>query len=50
MTHEGSGMGNCLPDLESKINNCNIVGGLAIRGSDCANAESTVINWIKKNI
>ena len=50
MTHEGSGMGHCEADLKKHIKGAQFVNGLAIHGGSASKSESTVINWVKKNI
>ena len=50
MTHEGSGMGSCVKDLEKMCKGAMIKEGLAIYGHDAHKCEQTVLNWVKNNI
>lgn len=50
MTHAGSRMGKSESDLKSVVKGAEIAQGLPIKGSDCPNAEKTVVNWVNQNI
>jgi len=49
ITHEGSRLGHCMSDLKRVLIGCELIDGLAIKGSECKNSEKTVIQWIKNN-
>lgn len=48
MTHEGSGMGHSEADLRKVIDGADLVPGLAVKGSDCANARNRVVDWANR--
>lgn len=50
MTHEGSGMGSSERDLKKACIGATFGKGLAVRGTDCKNAEAAVSAWAKKSI
>ena len=50
MTHEGSGLGNSERDLRKICKGATFESGIAVHGADAAKAESTVVNWAKKNV
>ena len=47
-THEGSGLGNILSDVQKICVGAEIKGGLAIQGSDAINAKARIERWCKK--
>lgn len=46
-THEGSGLGECVRELERVARGADVKKGLAIYGSNVADARNDVENWIK---
>ncbi|MGX7201761.1 flavodoxin [Enterococcus plantarum] len=46
-THEGSGMGNSIHDLQQLCSNANIHIGLPIRGSRVEKADIAIKNWLQ---
>ena len=48
-THEGSGMGRSERDIKKLCPNAEVAEGLAISGSSCNSAESSVKNWLSSN-
>ena len=48
MTHEGSGLGSCLRDLEKSCPGARIMPGLAIHGADAAQSGSRVAQWARE--
>lgn len=47
-THEGSGLGNIISDVQRMCTGAFIKGGLAIRGSDALNAKEKIESWCKR--
>ena len=47
VTHEGSGFGRSIDDLQKRWPQAKILEGLAVRGSQSASAEAETINWLK---
>lgn len=45
-THEGSGLGGSVDDIESLCPNATLLEGLAIRGGDVNGAQNAVKDWI----
>lgn len=50
MTHEGSGLGNSVKDLQKICVGSNVKVGLAVHGAESENSESKVASWAKKSI
>ena len=48
-THGGSGMGRSERDIKKLCPNAEVVRGLAISGSSCGSAESTLKKWLSSN-
>lgn len=48
-THEGSGLGECVADIEKVAVGADVKSGLAIYGSNVADSRAMVEDWIKKN-
>lgn len=48
-THEGSGMGRSESDIKKLCPNATVAKGLAINGSACNNAESSIKKWLSAN-
>ncbi len=48
-THEGSGMGRSERDIKNLCPHANVVKGLAINGSNCAHAQTSVQKWLSAN-
>ncbi|EOI00606.1 hypothetical protein UAY_01709 [Enterococcus moraviensis ATCC BAA-383] len=48
-THEGSGMGNSISDLQKLCPNATIHVGLPIRGSRVEKADIAIKNWLQHN-
>ncbi len=48
VTHEGSGLGSSVSDIEELCPNAKLLQGLAIRGRDAASAETRVPAWLKE--
>lgn len=48
-THEGSGMGRSESDIKKLCPNATVAKGLAINGSSCKGAESSVNKWLSAN-
>lgn len=46
-THEGSGLGDVMDDIERFCSGATVEKGLAIRGSDAANSKKVVEEWCK---
>ncbi len=46
VTHEGSGLGNTKQVLEQQYPNAQVLDGLAVRGTEAAEAEQTVVDWL----
>lgn len=46
-THEGSGMGSSVRDIEKLCPNAKVLSGLAIRGGSVDRADKDVANWLK---
>lgn len=49
-THEGSGLGECVRDVERAARGANVKPGLAIYGSNAADSRDAVEKWIKENL
>ncbi len=47
-THEGSGLGNSVGEIQKLVPNAVIKTGIAIRGSDAKNAKQTIANWLNQ--
>lgn len=47
-THEGSGMGNSIKDIERLCPKAIVGPGLAIRGGDVKRAEEEIKKWVQK--
>lgn len=50
MTHEGSGLGSSIRDLEKICSGANIKTGLAIHGADAKESEKEIIKWAKESL
>lgn len=50
MTHEGSGLGGSVRDLQKICQGASFGEGLAVHGADAAKSEKTVASWAKKQI
>ena len=50
MTHEGSGLGGCIKDLQRICQGASFGEGLAVHGADAAKSEKTVASWAKKQL
>ena len=48
-THEGSGMGRSEADIKKLCPTVTVAKGLAINGSSCNEAESSVKKWLSAN-
>ena len=48
-THEGSGMGGSERDIKKTCKGAEVKSGLAITGSQAAEAENSVKSWLAKN-
>ena len=46
-THEGSGLGHSEKDIQKLCPNSKILKGLAIHGTNAANAEKDLLKWLK---
>lgn len=46
-THEGSGLGHSVGDIQTTCPNATVKKGIAIRGGSVASAGSQIENWIK---
>lgn len=46
-THEGSGFGNSIQDLQQLCPSANLKKGLAIRGGEVQNKEAQINQWMK---
>lgn len=49
-THEGSGMGRSVRDINELCPNAKVLSGLAIRGGSVERADKDIANWIKNMI
>lgn len=47
-THEGSGLGHSEKDIEKLCPNSKILKGLAIHGTNAAQAEKELLKWLKE--
>lgn len=47
VTHEGSGLGNCLDDVKKLCNGANIEEGIAIFGSSAKDSREKIVNWLR---
>lgn len=47
ITHEGSGLGNCVKDIKSLCKGAEVKDGLPIHGADVNDAKDEVLNWLK---
>lgn len=47
-THEGSGMGRSVKDIQSLCPKAHVFKGIAIQGSQVKQAENQIKNWIKE--
>lgn len=47
-THEGSGFGRSVDDLESALPNATLLEGFSVRGSSASDATDDVIQWISE--
>ena len=46
-THEGSGLGSVVNDVEKICKGANVLeDSIAIRGADCKNARNRIGNWV----
>ena len=50
MTHEGSGLGGSVRDLQKICQGASFGEGLAVHGADAAKSEKTVASWAKKQV
>ena len=50
MTHEGSGLGGSVRDLQKICKGASFGEGLAVHGADAAKSEKTVASWAKKQV
>lgn len=50
VTHEGSNLGASVEDLKNMLKGAKIKDGLALYGSNVADARGTVEKWIKENL
>lgn len=50
MTHEGSGLGNCVHDLKKCCKGADIGRGLSVHGADVRSAETVIEKWLKENL
>ena len=50
MTHEGSGLGGCVRDLQRICQGATFGDGLAVHGADAAKSEKTVAAWAVKQV
>ena len=48
MTHEGSGLGNAIRDLNKICKGAVMHTGLAVHGADAAKSEQTVADWARE--
>lgn len=46
-THEGSGLGNTQSQLESQFPNATVLDGFSVRGSNAADAQDDVTDWLE---
>lgn len=46
-THEGSGMGNSIQDIQKLLPQANVKNGLAIKGSSVADSEQDLRTWLQ---
>ncbi len=49
-THEGSGFGGSISQIQKSCPNSKVVKGIAIHGSDAKNCEKEVDRWIDRSI
>ncbi|MDD4848902.1 MAG: flavodoxin [Bacteroidales bacterium] len=47
-THEGSGLGHSIKDIQQTCIGANVTNAIAIRGGSVANADSTIKSWLNK--
>lgn len=45
-THEGSGLGRSISDIQKKCPQSTVFEGLAIRGGSVHNAQNEVVGWL----
>ncbi len=50
VTHEGSGLGSCVRDLQRFCKGASFGTGLAVRGSDAPQSEAVVAAWAAEQI
>jgi len=50
MTHEGSGLGSSIRNLNKICKGAFIKTGLAVHGADAAKSEQTVANWARESL
>jgi flavodoxin len=47
-TNEGSGLGNSVQDLKAALPTCQVLSGLAIRGSQAPQSDQAIADWLKE--
>ena len=49
-THEGSGLGRSVADIEKLCPGATVLGGLAVRGSSVKRSQENVNNWLHESV